>query len=405
METNSAVITNPPYPKNYANEFLMIEKGEGVYLYDKAGKKYLDFGSGIAVNALGYGREDLADIASNQMKKLVHISNIFITEPAKEFSEKLVGSGDFAAVHFGNSGAEATEAALKYARMYSYRKKGEGHHKFLTFKNGFHGRTMGALSVTPTPAYQEPFGPLVPGVEAIPFNDVKALEETLDESFAGVILEVVQGEGGLNSMTEEFAAALNKLCTKYDVVIIADEVQTGLGRTGYLYAHEMVGLKPDIVTLSKPLAGGLPLSATLIPAKINDFLKVGEHGTTFGGGPVTTALASYIWDIVTAPEFIAEVKEKGEYLTQELEALSAKYDFLGEVKGKGLLQGIEIKNGTRKYIVKIMAAIREKGLLTLRSGENILRIAPPLIITKEELKEGITILENALHDMKEELAH
>ena len=264
MELRDGYAYDPPYPKNYATELLVIEEGDGVYLKDSAGRTYLDFGSGIAVNALGYGREDIAEIVSRQMKKLVHMSNLYATRPALELAEKIVAGGNFAAVHFGNSGTEANEAALKYARLYAYRKKGPEHHKLLAFKGAFHGRTMGALSCTPTAAYRDPFEPLVPGCEFAPFNDSKALEETLDGSFAAVIVEVVQGEGGLAVMTEDFAKALNTLCAKHDVILIADEVQTGLGRTGSFYASEGVGLSPDIITLAKPLAGGLPLSATLL---------------------------------------------------------------------------------------------------------------------------------------------
>lgn len=247
-----------PFPRNYASKMLVLERGEGVYLYDVDGKKYVDFGSGIAVNALGHGREKLAEIAAEQMKKLIHVSNLYTTEASLELGHKLIGTGGFDAVHLGNSGSEANEAALKYARLYSKRTKGEGHHKILSFRNGFHGRTLGALAVTPTPKYQEPFGPLMEGCVALPYNDVAALEETLDDTFAAVMVEPVQGEGGLEVMTKEFAEALNRLCAEKDVILIADEVQTGLGRTGEFYASAALGLKPDIITLAKPLAGGSP---------------------------------------------------------------------------------------------------------------------------------------------------
>jgi len=374
------------------------------------GNRYLDFGSGIAVNALGYGREDIARVAADQMRKIVHTSNLFTTEPTLTLASKLIASGPFQAVHFGNSGTEANETALKYARLYAKRKRGEGHHALLTFSHAFHGRTLGALSVTPTEAYREPFEPLLPGVEVCPYNDVEALKKTVDERFSGIIVEVVQGEGGLEVMSREFAQALNELRDAFDLVLIADEVQTGLGRTGYLYASEAVGLKPDIITLAKPLAGGLPLSATLIPEKINSLLKVGDHGTTFGGGPVTTAVASYLWDTVSNPDFHKEVREKGEFLEAELESLRKEWSsgalLLSRVRGLGLLRGLEVeveKGDMGEWMKKILQAARKEGVLVLRSGKNVIRIAPPLVISREEIREGIEKLRRALQSVASQM--
>jgi acetylornithine/N-succinyldiaminopimelate aminotransferase len=405
MSTDTAMIKGHPLPNCFTPELLMISRGEGVWLEDSTGRRYLDFTGGIAVNALGYGREDLADIACRQMKKLVHISNLYITEPALELANKMIargvgdGGGAFQAVQFLNSGSEANETALKYARLYAYRRKGEGHHKLLSFSGSFHGRTMGALSVTPNLKYQTPFLPLIPGVETGQYNDAAALEKTLDDSFAGVIVEVIQGEGGLAGMTREFAAALNRLCRKYDVILIADEVQTGLSRTGSFYACSGIGLDPDIITLAKPLAAGLPLAAVLIPEKINSLIHVGDHGTTFGGGPVTTAVASKVWDILSNPQFIAQIRDKGKYLSGKLGAMTEKYSFLGGVRGRGLLLGIEVLlerlargSDTAAIMPALLSAFREEGLLILRSGANILRIAPPLIIGSEEIDTGITIM-------------
>lgn len=405
MSRDTALIKEHPLPKCYYPELLMISKGDGVWLEDAAGRRYLDFTGGIAVNALGYGREDLAEIACQQMKKLVHISNLFITEPALELATKMIAhgareaSGDFQAVQFLNSGSEANETALKYARLYALRKKGEGNHKLLCFTGSFHGRTMGALSLTPNPKYQTPFLPLLPGVEVTQYNDAEGLEKTLDESFAGVIVEVIQGEGGLAGMNREFASALNRLCRKHDLILIADEVQTGLSRTGSFYASTEVGLEPDIITLAKPLAAGLPLSAVLIPEKINTLIHVGDHGTTFGGGPVTTAVASKVWDILSNPQFIAQIRDKGAYLAKKLEVLAKEHSFLGGLRGRGLLQGIEILQERLPHSAKdadampaLLQAFREEGMLILRSGQNILRIAPPLIIGTEEIDTGITIM-------------
>jgi acetylornithine/N-succinyldiaminopimelate aminotransferase len=306
----------------------------------------------------------------------------------------------FAAVQFLNSGSEANETALKYARLYALRRKGEGCHRLLCFSNAFHGRTLGAVSVTPTAKYQDPFRPLLPAVETAPYNDLPALERTLDRSFAGVIVEVVQGEGGLACMSPEFAQALNRLCRAHDVILIADEVQTGLGRTGELYASRSVGLAPDIITLAKPLAGGLPLAAALLPAKVNELIHLGEHGTTFGGGPVTTAVACRVWDLVSSPGFLAGVREKGEHLRAGLEGLAARLPFLGEVRGRGLLRGLEVRLEALPLaedpMGDLLAACQAEGLLILRAGVNVLRIAPPLVITKKEIDEGIALLGRAL---------
>ena len=395
-ETGSAIVVNPPFPKNYAPEFLVIVSGEGVWVQDRAGKSYLDFGAGIAVNALGYGRKDLAQVASSQMEKLVHISNLYATEPALALAQKLVASGPFGAVHFGNSGSEANETALKYARAYAQRTKGEGHHKILSFSGAFHGRTLGTLSATFTPKYQDPFRPMVPGFYECSFNDTGELESILDDSFAAVLVEVIQGEGGLEVVKPDFAAALTRLCNELGVLLIVDEVQTGLARTGSLYAYQASELKPDIVTLAKPLAGGLPLSATLIPERVNDQLHVGDHGTTFGGGPVTTALGLHVWNILSDEAFIAQSVQKGQFLTEKLKGLKQKYAFLGAIKGRGLLRGIEVNE---HEVGDVIGSARDRGLLVLRSGANVLRIAPPLVITDEEIEKGIEILDQVFQSL------
>ena len=409
----SALIASHPLPKCFADTLLVIRRGKGVRLQDRAGRWYLDFTGGIAVNALGYGRADLARTAYRQMRRLTHISNLYTTEPLLELGAKMLATSGFAAVQFLSSGSEANETALKYARLYALRRKGKGCHRLLCFTGAFHGRTLGALSVTPSAKYQDPFGPLLPGVEVAPYNDCSALERVLDRSFAGVIAEVVQGEGGLACMSPEFARALNHLCRELDVILIADEVQTGLGRMGALFASRALGLEPDIVTLAKPLAGGLPLAAALIPAKVNDLIHVGEHGTTFGGGPVTTAVASRVWDLVNSPGFLAEVRDKGEYLRGRLERLAGSYPFLGEVRGRGMLLGVEVKLEALTAapapadpavpvdpMADLLTACREEGLLILRSGVNVLRIAPPLVITKKEIEEGSARLARALGRFK-----
>jgi acetylornithine/N-succinyldiaminopimelate aminotransferase len=373
-----------------------------VYLWDAAGNRYLDLGAGIAVNSLGYGRRDLARIAANQMRKVIHVSNLYTTEPAMALASlllRLLGErvGQYEAVQFGNSGSEANEAAIKYARLYSLRTRGLGHHKILSFKNAFHGRTMGALSATPNPKYQEPFEPLVPDMVSSDFNDVGQLEAMLGDQFAAVIVEVVQGEGGLRLMSGEFASTLNRLTQKFGVMLIADEVQTGLGRTGALFASELVGLKPDIVTLSKPLAGGLPLSATVIPKKINDLLHPGDHGTTFGGGPVTTAVGGAVVRTISDPAFMARVAERSAQLTSAMDGMVSEFPFVSERRGIGMLQGLAIEgDDAAERIAAVMNACREKGVLLLRSSSNVVRIAPPLVIGQSELQSGLAVLRQIL---------
>ena len=311
MMEMAAYVSNPPLPKQYGDELLVFTHGKGCRLFDRAGKSYLDMGAGIAVNALGYGRDDLAQIAADQMRRLVHVSNLFATEPQLELAGKMLSvripgnaHAHFEAIHFGNSGSEANETALKYARLYSKDRKGEGHHRLIAFTNSFHGRTMGALSLTANPAYREPFGPLIPGCEILPFNDVSALEAALDDTVSAVIIEPVQGEGGLNPVSREFAKALNRLCRQYDIMLIADEVQTGLGRCGSFFATGLVGLEPDMITLAKPLAGGTPFVSRIgacrgkytietRPTRHHFRWRTGNHSSRFGclGHPLGTGIS------------------------------------------------------------------------------------------------------------------
>ncbi len=394
--SNPAMATSLPFPPQYGSELLILKRGRGVWLEDAARKRYLDFAGGIAVNALGYGRADLAKVAARQMRTLPHISNLFTTEPALELARTMLAHqpGRFASVFFGNSGTEANEAALKYARLFALRTRGAGHEKLLCFSGAFHGRTLGSLSCTPSPKYQDPYAPLLPGVVVAPFNDVRALGTTLTDEFAGVIVEVVQGEGGLAAMTAEFARALNEACARTGAVLIVDEVQTGMGRTGTFYASDGVGLKPDLLTLAKPLGGGLPLSAVLIPEKINTVIHASDHGTTFGGGPVTTAVAKKVWDTICAPAFLSHVAEMGGVLEEGLQDIKSAFpQKVGELRGKGLLRGFEYTAGEVKDFLE---ALRAHGMLALRSGTNVVRIAPPLVITRKEIETGIHRIKEAL---------
>lgn len=444
MNMRNGEVHNAPIARCYATQLLRLDSGRGATVRDAGGRRYLDFSAGIAVNALGHGRRDLARIAAREMRRRIHVSNLFTTEPTVRLAARLVEStigdsartegtraagkhagsrragepgdparagtgvseaGHFSAVFFGNSGTEANEAALKFARLYARTMRGAGNHRLVSFTGGFHGRSMGALSTTANAAYREPFEPLIGGVEYLPYNDIDALD-ALDSTVAGVIVEPIQGEGGLDALTPEFAQALNDRCGAHDIVLIADEIQSGMGRSGELYACDTVGLVPDIVTLSKPLAAGLPLSATLIPERINAMLKPGDHGSTFGGGPVTCAVAERVWDNVSAPSFLERVREAGLRLTAGLEELATAHPIAsGGVKGSGLLCGLalEVDSGhAKEAVTAIMAAAREAGLLILRSGSNVLRIAPPLTIRKREIDRGLDLLDSALERVEAE---
>jgi len=396
-----AYVNNPPLPRQYAESLLVMEEGKGCRIIDRSGREYLDMGAGIAVNSLGYGRSDLAEIAAKQMRKLIHVSNLFTTGPAVELAKKIISAGpprgsktEFEAVHFGNSGTEANETALKYARLYSNRKRGDGHHRLLAFSGSFHGRTMGALSLTENPQYRLPFGPLIPGVTILPLNDEEALQSTLNESFAAVIIEPIQGEGGLRKLDRAFAGVLNSLCRQYDVLLIADEIQSGLGRCGELYASSILGLEPDIITLAKPLAAGLPLSAVLIPPKVNRLLKPGLHASTFGGGPLTTAVASATWDLLTDPVIMKEARRKGSFLESLLSRGLGNLGIPGEIRGIGMLRGLRLRGEEydSSWCSEVLGKALDAGLIILKSGSDVLRLAPPLVISDDELTEGTRIL-------------
>ena len=396
-----AYVSNPPLPRQYAERLLVMEEGHGCRISDRSGREYLDMGAGIAVNSLGYGRSDLAEIAAEQMRKLIHVSNLFTTRPALELAGKIIAAGPpkgsalkFEAVHFGNSGSEANETALKYARFYADYKRGDGHHGLLAFSGGFHGRTMGALSLTANTQYRLPFSPLIPGAVILPLNDEEVLRDTLNESFAAVIIEPIQGEGGLHMPNKAFVETLNSLCRLHDVLLIADEIQSGLGRCGELYASSLVGLEPDIITLAKPLAAGLPLSAVLIPPKVNQFLKPGLHATTFGGGPLTTAVASATWDLLNDPILMKEVSRKGLFLESLLKEGLKDLGVPGEVRGIGMLHGLRLIDDKydSSWCSEVLKNTLDAGLIILKSGLDVLRLAPPLVISDDELTEGMHIL-------------
>lgn len=295
---------------------------------------------------------------------------------------------------FGNSGTEANEAALKFARIYSKARKGDRAVAYLSFESAFHGRTAGTLSVTPNEKYQKSYRPLLPECHTAVFNDIASLEAALNDSFAAVIVEPVQGEGGIHIMTAEFAAKLNELCARYDIVLIADEIQAGLGRTGYPFASSACGLNPDIITLGKPIAGGLPLGATLVKKKINDVIHPGDHGSTFGGNPVCCSVANHMLDVLLNPSFLDEIKEKGDYLHSRLCELQNRFpEIVSGARGLGLIQGLVLKDISPAEVIR---ECESNGLILLRAGTDVLRLVPPLVITKNEIDEGVGIIAKVL---------
>lgn len=402
-----AIAYDPPFARNYAREMLALSHGRGSWLWDTNGNRYLDFGSGIAVNALGYGDRRLARTVARQMRRLVHVSNLYATMPSIEFGARLlaaakdVGRAPFSAVHFGNSGTEANEAAIKYARLYALATRGVGHHTILSFQNAFHGRTMGALSATPKQSYRAKFEPLLPGFATVPFEDPAALETALTDEVAAVMVEVVQGEGGLSVISPEVVEVLNRVCPERGILVVADEIQTGLGRLGTLFGSESVGLKPDVITLSKPLGGGLPLSATLLPAAVNDHIAPGDHGSTFGGGPATTAAGLHVWNRLTRDGFLERVRQRGRELDGGLERLRDRFPWIVELRGLGMLRGLRVDLGVDQAALfgEIVQEARSRGLLILRSGTDVVRVAPPLTISTRELHTGLARLEQTFQSI------
>ena len=372
---------------------VVLDKGEGVYLYDTDGKKYLDFCAGIAVFALGYGNENYNNALKSQIDKVIHTSNYYYNVPAIEAAKKLLEVSKMDRVFFTNSGAEAIEGAIKAARKYAYLKDGTTDHEIIAMDHSFHGRTMGALSITGTKKYREAFEPLIPGVKFATMNDLSSVEALINEKTCAIIFETVQGEGGIYPATEEFIKGVRKLCDEKDILLILDEIQCGMGRTGYMYAWQKYGVKPDIMTSAKGLTCGVPGGAFLLNKKVaENSLVAGDHGTTYGGNPLA-AMAT--WTVLKEYErlnILDNVKEVGDYLFEKLEEISASCDKVTGHRGLGLIQGLEFSEPVGPIINKCM----ENGLILINAGTNIIRFVPPLVITKENVDDMIDILKKAL---------
>ena len=375
---------------------VMFDHGEGCYLYDTEGKKYLDFAAGIAVNALGYHYPGYDDALKSQIDKLTHISNLYYNEPMSEAGEKLIKASGLSKAFFTNSGTEAIEGALKAARKYSYTKYGKeaGRFEIIAMNHSFHGRSMGALSVTGTEHYREPFEPLIGGVKFADFNDLESVKAQITDKTCAVITEVVQGEGGIYPAQKEFLEGLRALCDEKDIILIFDEIQCGMGRTGYYFAWQSYGVQPDVMTCAKALGCGVPVGAFVLGEKAAAASLVpGDHGTTYGGNPFVCAAVSKVFDIFEQDNILAHVQELTPYLEEKLDALVDKCPIVAARRGKCFMQGLVIEGTTVGSVVTKALA---NGLLVISAGSDVLRLVPPLVITKEHIDEMIEKLEKSL---------
>lgn len=375
---------------------IVLDKGEGVHLYDIDGKEYLDFVSGIAVFALGYNYPGYNDALKAQIDKLLHTSNYYYNVPAIEAAKKIKEVSGMDRVFFTNSGAEAVEGAIKAARKYAYLKDGKTDHEIIAMNHSFHGRTFGALSVTGNPHYREAFQPMIGNIKFADLNDFDSVLACVNDKTCAIIMETVQGEGGIYPATEEFLTKVRALCDEKDILLILDEIQCGMGRTGYMYAWQKYGVKPDIMTTAKALGCGVPVGAFLLNEKVGaNSLVAGDHGTTYGGNPFACAAINKVLDLFKQDNIIENVNKVAPYLEKRLDELKDKYDFIVDRRGAGFMQGLVFNRPVADVINKAL----EKGLILINAGAEIIRFVPPLIITKEDVDDMITILDSCLGDL------
>ena len=374
---------------------FVLADGEGVWLEDTDGNRYLDLVAGIAVNALGYGDPEIAETICAAGKKPLHYSNLYHNEPMARLAAKLVEITPFAdRVHFQNSGTESTEAAMKFARKFARTHFGEGKTNIVAFTGAFHGRTMGALAATPREKYQKPYEPLMPGVRFAAYNDIESAAAAIDDSVCAVILEPIQGEGGIHPAEEAFLVALRELSRQHNALLIFDEVQCGVGRTGAFWAHEHYGVLPDILCSAKPLANGLPIGAVLVTERVAEVIHPGDHGTTFAGGPFVTSVANVVVNRISEPAFLQHVQDVGAYFKERLEKLENPH--IQEVRGRGLMLGVQLDMPA----APVVQAGYQHGLLLLNAGADVLRLVPPLIINKDEIDIAIERLAAVLAEIE-----
>ena len=372
---------------------VVLDRGDGVYLYDMEGKKYLDFCAGIAVFALGYHNERYNAALKEQIDKLIHTSNYYYNVPAISAAKKLKKISGMDRVFFTNSGAEAVEGAIKAARKYAYLKDGRTDHEIIAMEHSFHGRTMGALSVTGNPKYREAFEPMIGNIKFAALNDFESVLSKVTDKTCAILFETVQGEGGIFPAEEAFMKQVKELCRERDILLILDEIQCGMGRTGSYFAFQRYGIKPDIMTTAKALGCGVPVGAFLMTEKVAQHsLTSGDHGTTYGGNPLACAAINVVLDLFEENHIIDNVKETGDYLAQKLDELAARYDSIETRRGIGLMQGLVF----REPVGRIIQAALDKGLILINAGPNIIRFVPPLVIGREHVDEMIAILESCL---------
>lgn len=394
MKANEIMEKAENYVLHTYNRYpVVLDHGKGVRLYDVEGKDYLDFAAGIAVFALGYGNETYNQTLKDQIDRLIHTSNLYYNEPMADAAEKVVKASGMDKVFFTNSGTEAIEGALKAARKYAYLRDGHSDHEIIAMNHSFHGRSMGALSVTGNTHYQDPFRPLIGGIRFANFNDLESVKAQVTEKTCAIILETVQGEGGIYPADPEFLKGVRALCDEKDILLILDEIQCGMGRTGSMFAWQQYGVKPDIMTCAKALGCGIPVGAFVLNQKTAEHSLVpGDHGTTYGGNPLACAAVSAVFDIFEKEKIVDHVQQVSAYLEKRLDELVEKYDFLTVRRGKGLMQGLVVSG---RPVGEIVQQVLKNGLLVITAGSDVLRMVPPLVITEADVDEMIEKLEKS----------
>ena len=395
MTTKEYMELSEEYVLHTYNRFpLVLEKGEGTYLYDVEGNAYMDFASGIGVFALGYSNKEFGEALKAQVDKVIHTSNLYYNVPLGTAAEHLAKSCGMSKVFFTNSGTEAIEGAIKAARKYAYLRDNSTDHEIIAMNSSFHGRSLGALSVTGNEHYQEPFRPLIGGVRFAEFNNIDSVKAQLTDKTCAIIMETVQGEGGIYPADPAFLKEVREICDARDILLILDEIQCGMGRTGTMFAWQQYGVQPDIMTSAKALGCGIPVGAFVLNEKVaKASLVPGDHGTTYGGNPLACAAVNAVFEQFEKLDLLSHVKDVAAYLEEKLDELAAKHDCIKERRGKGLMQGLEL---TGKPVGEVITAAREKGLLVISAEHNVLRMLPPLIITKEDVDKAISIIDSSL---------
>lgn len=380
---------------------VVFDRGEGVYLYDTDGTEYLDFGAGIAVMALGYGCREFQEAVKDQVDKLCHTSNLFYNAPSIGAAEKLLKVSGMDKVFFTNSGTEAVEGALKVAKRHAFNKGMGQDYEIIAMKHSFHGRSLGSLSVTGNDHYQEPFEPLIPGIQFAEFNNLDSVKALFSEKTCAVIMETIQGEGGIYPASEAFLKGVRSLCDEHDALLILDEIQCGMGRSGSMFAWQEYGVKPDIMTVAKALGNGLPIGAFLACKGAAKVMEPGDHGTTYGGNPLVCAAADKVLELFEEKNLVSHVREIGQYLWEQLEALAGRLDCIAAHRGKGLMQGLEFSMPVGPVV---KTALLEEHLVLISAGSQIIRFVPPLVIEKEDVDEMIVRLERAVKSVVRSVA-